>query len=218
MSTTRWRRATLAALLAVALASCAHRKRATAEQAPSPAQQTQQTFERAATNQEELAQAQRRLEAAREEVAKAQQRLEEAQRREEQERASVQELGVRARQDLERARLLADQAQAASEQAQGLEAAVGRVVQATPSRVLLQMQDGRVMSFRVDQHTRVLLGSEERSVAEIQQGADARVAYDPAGGEPTAITILLKPGGELGELPAAPAAPSPPAEAPAAPR
>jgi hypothetical protein len=54
----------------------------------------------------------------------------------------------------------------------------------------------------------VLVGSEQRSVSQIQQGADARVAYEPKGAEPTAITIRVAPlGSEMGVTPATPARP-----------
>jgi len=192
-------------LLAVSLASCAHREKPRAEQAPPAAQPTQQqAIQQPPNRQEDLAGAQMRLEAAHQDVVTAQQQLAQAQRREEQERANVQQLELKARQDLERASQLAYQA----EQAQGLRTATGRVAQATPSRVLLQMQDGRTISFHVDERTRVLVGGEQRSVSEIQQGADARVAYEPKGAEPTAITIRLAPvGSEMGVTPASPTNP-----------
>jgi hypothetical protein len=166
-----------------------------AAQAPPASQPTPQAVQEVPKRQEDLTEAQARLDAAHQDVVRAQQQLAQAQQREEQERANVQQLEIRARQDLDRASQLAYQA----EQAQGLRTATGRVAQATPSRVLLQMQDGRMMSFHVDQRTRVLVGADQRSVSDIQQGADARVAYEPKGAEPTAITIRLAPvGSEMG--------------------
>jgi hypothetical protein len=208
MSTGTWYRVGIAGLLAAALSSCAHKERARAEQPPAAAQPPQQQAVQQAPAppkpQEELTAAQQRLEAAHQDVARAQQQLAEAQRRQEQERAGVQQLEIKARRDLDRASQLAYQA----EQAQGLQTATGRIAQATPSRVLLQSQDGRMMSFNVDQRTRVLVGAEPRSVSEIQQGADARVAYDPKGPEPTAIMIRVAPvGSELGVTSPSPARP-----------
>ncbi len=203
MSIGMWHRGAVAGLLAASLASCAHHeeKRAAAEQAPAAAPtQPQQAVQQPPQpqRQEQLADAQRRLEAAHQDVVRAQEQLALAQRREEQERASVQQLEIQARQDLERASQLAYQA----ERAQGLEAVVGRVMQATPSRVLLELQDGRTMSFRLDDQTKVLVGSEQRAVTQIQQGADARVAFDPKGEERRAITIRLAPvGRDLGVTP-----------------
>jgi hypothetical protein len=127
-----------------------------------------------------------------------------AQQREEQERARVQQLEIQARQDLDRASRLAYQA----EQAQGLQAATGRISEANLSRVLLQLQDGRTMSFQIDHRTKVLIGSEERSVADVQQGAEARVAFDPRSDQRTAITIRVAPAGrDLGAIPRAPGTP-----------
>ncbi len=210
MSIPTWHRAAVTGLLAGALASCAHQNRTTASQQPSAAQQTQQAFQQAARRQDELAQAQKRLEAAHQDVVRAQQQLAQAQQREERESANVQQLGIQARQDLERANQLAQQGQTAAEQAQGLDTAVGRVAEATPSRVLLRTRDGRTISFQLDQRTKVLVGAEQRSVSEIQQGADARVTYDPRGAEPTAITIRVTPvGSEMGHAPAPPAIPEP---------
>jgi len=214
MSTGTWHRAGIAGLLAASLASCAHEKKPTAQAPPAPepsaqqqGQQQQAAVEQAPRPQADLAGAQSRLDAAHQDVLRAQQQLEQAQRQEEQERASVQQLEIKARQDLERASQLAYQA----EQAQGLRTATGRVAQATPSRVLLQTQDGRTMAFHVDERTRVLVGAEQRAVSEIQQGADARVSYEPKGAEPTAITIRLpSAASEMGVTPANPASPGEP--------
>jgi hypothetical protein len=210
MSTGTWRKAGVVGLLA-ALVSCAHEKQESAAVEPpppeaKPPQQAEATPPppQPPQPQDQLTAAQQGLEAARQEVAKAREQLALAQQREEQERANVQQLEINARKDLDRASQLAYQA----EQAQGLQTATGRVAQATPSRVLLQFQDGRIMSFNVDSRTRVLIGAEPRSVSDIQQGADARVAYDPKGAEPTAITIRVGPvASELGVTPPSPAAP-----------
>ncbi len=206
MSTGTWQRVGIAGLVVASLASCAHRKPATAQQQPPPAAQpeAQQAIQQPAPQRDPLADAQARLDTAHQDVLRAQQQLAEAQQREERERAGMQQLEIKARQDLERASQLAYQA----EQAQGLRAASGRVAQATPSRVLLQMQDGRTMSFRIDERTKVLVGAEQRSVSAIQQGADARVAYEPQGAEPTAITIRIAPlGSEMGVTPQTPPGP-----------
>jgi hypothetical protein len=214
MGNRTWHRAAAAGLLAATLGACATEQRAETKQPPAAAPPRQQAVQPAPKPQEELAQAQARLETAHQDVARAQQQLVEAQQREERERANVQQLELKARRDLDRASELALQA----EQAQGLRAATGRIAQATPSRVLLQLQDGRMVSFQVDHRTRVLVGAEQRSVSEIQQGADARVAYDPRGAEPTAITIRVAPlGREMGVPRATPPSPlesAPPTPAP----
>jgi hypothetical protein len=202
MTIGRWRRAAIVAWVAGALASCAHEEKKAAAPPPSQSQQAQQALQQAANSQQQLADAQKRVEAAHQDVTHAQQQLThtqqqltQAQQREERERASAQQLAVQSRQDLERANELAAEGQAAAEQAQGLTATVGRVTEATPSYVVLRTQDGRTMGFRLDQGTKVLVGSEQRSVTAIQQGADARVSYDPRTPDPTALTIRVTPVG-----------------------
>jgi TolA-binding protein len=187
-----------AVLVAAALASCAHEKRARE-------QTSQQAFEQAAQRQKELTEAQKRLDAAHRDAARAREQLAQAERREAQERTRVQQLQSQSRQDVARATELAQRQQAAAEQAQGLVTTAGRVAEATPSRVVVQTPQGRTMTFHVDQGTRVLVGAEQRSVAAIQQGADARVTYEPSGPEPTALTIEVRPAGST----AAPPAPAP---------
>jgi hypothetical protein len=76
-----------------------------------------------------------------------------------------------------------------------MQTATGKVSQATSSQLTLQTQAGRTMTFQIDPRTRVLLGTEQRSVAEIQQGADAQVAYDPKAGRLTALVIRVMPAG-----------------------
>jgi hypothetical protein len=206
MRTGTWQGTGIAGLLALSLASCGHDRPARAQApppAPAPPRSAQPAPAPAPVRQDDLAQAQSRLQTAHQDVERARQQLADAQRREEQARAEVQQLEIKARQDLERATQLALQA----EQAQGLQSATGRVAQASPSRVLLQLQDGRMMSFQVDDRTRVLVGAEQRSVADIQQGADARVAYDPRGADPRAVTIRIA---EVGRGMGAPPASAPP--------
>jgi hypothetical protein len=216
MSTGTWHQAGLAGFLAASLLACGHERQARAEPAPAPQPAQQQAARpppaQAQARPMDLSTAKTQLETARQDVVRAEQQLAEAQRRERQARTDVQQLEIKARQDLERASQLAYQA----EQAQGLQSATGRVAQATPSRVLLQLQDGRTMAFQVDDRTRVLIGADQRSVRDIQPGADARVAYDPQGNEPTAVTIRIAPlGSDVGFPPGSPA--RPPAETPAAP-
>jgi hypothetical protein len=180
--------ARLGALAAFALASCAHHA---AKQTEAATPTAQQAYQQVAKDQQELAAATGSIQQAQRDQAAAQRQLAAAQQREQQARARVQQLQIKARQDAERASQLAQHAQAAAEQAQGLQTAEGRISEATPSRLVLETPGGRLVSFRVDSQTHVLVGSEQRSIAEIQQGADARVSYDPRGGEPTAVTVQV---------------------------
>ncbi len=181
-------------LLVAALASCAH-KPSTAERQPSTAEQSQSAFQAAAQDQRELAEQQKRLEAAHNAVVAAQQQLAQAQVREDQERSRAQELQQRVSQHMQQAQQRAQQAQAEAEKAQGIQSVAGQVVLATPSHVVLQAQGGRTYTFNVDQRTRVLVGTEQRSITDVQRGADAQVAYDPRAGQPTALTIRVTPAG-----------------------
>ncbi len=193
MKTSRLHMLPAAWLLVGALGSC------TSKQAPpkqpvamDPAQQaaaqSQQAFQQEA---QAIAAQQAKLDAAHKEVVAAQQQLAQARAKEEQERSKVLALQQQAAQHLQQARQGAQQAQAASEQAQGLQTIAGEVKEVTPSHVVLQTQGGAMISFNIVPSTKVLVGSQQRSIADIQQGADAQVAYDPRAQQPTAVTIRL---------------------------
>jgi flagellar biosynthesis GTPase FlhF len=198
-----------AAALAATIAGCAARDGPRGQATPrSPAaDQAQRAEERAQQTERELAHSRQRLEGARQEAAKATQqhaqarqqlaqaehRAAQSQQRVAQEQASIQRLEVAAREHRTQAIQAAVQAHIADEEARGLQAAEGRLTEASPTRVVLQMDDGRSMSFQVDPRTRVLVGVQERSVAELQHGADARVAYDPRAADRAAVSILVTP-------------------------
>ncbi len=208
--TSTWGRAAIA--LAVAFTACAHGERRAQQQSPQSAAATeaQRTAAQAAQTDRALAQERQRLEAARQEsahaqqaqgqarqqLAQAEQRANQAQQRLSQEQASVQRLEVASRQQhdaatraAERADAAAEQAQLAAEERQGLRSVSGRIAEASPSRLVLEDPNGRVQSFQVNASTKVLMGTEQRSVGDLQQGADARVAYDPRATEPAAAVI-----------------------------
>ncbi len=218
MTTQGWSGAAIAGLLVATLGACAHEKKPAAAAAPGTqqAQQAQRANEQVAQADRELAEARKRLEAAHQEVAtieqqraqarqqlaQAEQKSAQTQQRIAQEQANVERLDAAARQQRERAARAAEQAQLAAEQAQGLRSAAGRIAEATPSRVILEGQDGQTTVFQIDQRTTVLVGTERRSVAELQQGADARVAYDPKGNQPAAVTIHVTPARDRPPAPA----------------
>lgn len=214
MTTRTWSRMAFAGLLAGTLAACAGRQekeqRAQAPP-PTPAEQAQRAAQQAAQQAQQadkdLAAAQQRLKAAHQEAVKAEQahaqarqavvqaeqQAVQAQQRVAQERSTVQQLDAQVQQRREQAAVAAEQAAFAAEQAQGLQSAQGRITEASPWRVVLETEGGRRMSFDVDQRTRVMMRGEQRSVAELQQGADARVAYDPRGNVPAAVAIHVSP-------------------------
>lgn len=163
-------RALLAGLLVVASA-CAHGGKAREAEAKtqSPAAQAASEAQRAQRN---AAQADQQL-------AEARQRLDAVNR----DALAAEQQRAQARQQLAAAEQRATEAQRriAEEQARGLRVTAGRVIETSPSRVTVATEDGRTASFRIDPGTRVLVGSQQRSVAELQRGAEARVACDAAG-------------------------------------
>lgn len=201
MKTPRLHLLTATWLLGSALPSCAHKEPAkpppvAVDPAKKAEEASQKAFQQAAQVQQEVAAQQTRLDAAHKEVVAAQQRLAQAQVLEEQERSKMLQLQQRADIRLQEARRGVQEAQSAAEQAQGVQTVVGQVKQATSTHVVLQTQGGQAMMFVLDRRTRVMIGTEQRSVADIQQGADAQVAYEPGAGQPTALSIRLTPVGE----------------------
>ncbi len=178
----------------VAVVACSHTQ-TPSERTQAAAASSQQAFQQAADDQKKLEEQQKRVEAARQETAKAQKALQDAQHREEQERSKARELQQQANRHLEDATDRARQAREAASQGSGVQTVAGRIAEATPGHVVLQTPGGEEMPFRVDDRTRVVVGSQQRSAAEIQRGADARVAYSSTGdgGQPTALSIQVTP-------------------------
>ncbi len=208
MTTRTWSGA--AVVVAIAFAGCAHGGRQQQSPQAAASSEAQRAAQQAAQTDRALAQARQQLEAARQEtgksqqaqgqarqqLAQAEQRASQAQQRLSQEQAHVQQLEAASRQQHEQAALAAaraeaaaEQAQLAAEEAQGLRTVAGRVTEASPSRVILESRDGQRTAFQVNATTKVLVGSQPRSIAELQQGADARVAYDPRSDQPAAAVI-----------------------------
>ncbi len=194
----------LAAAVAAA-AGCSHTK-TPEERTREAAQHSQEAFEQAADDQKAIEEQQKRVNDAHGRVAEAQKALAEAQGREEQEQTKVRQLRERADANLAKAGQAAQQARmsAADATPRGIQTAAGSVEDASADRLVIQTPGGRALAFRIDDRTQVLVGSEARSAAEIQRGADAQVAYDAgaaAGGEPTALTVRVTPLGYDGLAP-----------------
>jgi hypothetical protein len=189
-------------LLAAAATGCAGAQQPTpAEQAQQNLDQAQKNLDQARQREEQAAEQQKDVTAAHEQTVKAQQQLAEAQKKEEEKRESARRLQQQANQQMQQANQQAQQAQAATAPQQGGFAAEGQrtisghLLQANPSQIVLQAQDGRTMTVDIDDRTRVLIGDERRSAADLQRGADVRVAYQDAGGRPTAVTIEVPSAG-----------------------
>lgn len=191
-------------LLAAALVSCAGEKKAAPPPpAPKPtaAEQSQKALQLAAQEQAALNEQLKKAEAARAAVTAAQEQLVRAQTQEQQERAKAQQLQEQARQHLQEGVRQAQQAQtglSGTGGSEGMQTVTGMVADATPSQLVVQTQGGRAMTFHIDSRTQVLVGTEQRSVADIQRGADAQVAYDPRAGQMTALIIRVMPAGAAG--------------------
>ncbi len=240
MTTRIWSSAGFATLLAIA--ACAHHEQAApSAQGPSqapgqPPDRAQAAAQHAANTEAALARAQQRLAAdrrtaaqaeqqrtqARQRLSQTEQRLSEDRQRVAWDESNVQRLATAARDQRAAAEEAAIQSELAAEQAQGLRLVDGRIAEASPTRVILEDQNGRTMAFQVEPRTRVLVGTEQRSLADLQQGAEARVAYDPREAEPAAVAIHVSPAREL-QLPPNPPQPAaqppqPGAAQPGAPR
>ncbi len=77
--------------------------------------------------------------------------------------------------------------------AQGRRTVAGHLLQAEPSQIVIQDPTGQTMALDVNDQTQIWVGGERRSAADLQQGEDARVAYDNVGGRPAAVTIQVSP-------------------------
>jgi hypothetical protein len=193
----------LAGLVVVLGGSCAGTKSAPspAEQTKAAEEQTHRAFSQAAEAQQKAAEQEKRVAEVHREVVETQQQLSQLQVKEEQERLRAQQLKQQADQQLQVASQHAQQAQtSAARGAQGTQMITGQVTQATSSQIVVRTEGGRVMTFNVEPQTKVLVGGEERSAAEIQQGANAMVSYEAGeGGQQNAVTIQVSPAGAPGE-------------------
>jgi hypothetical protein len=184
----------LAGLLALA-ASCAHGQRP-AEQT-SVADEAQRNLREAQQEQQRAMDEEKNVAAARQEVVRAQQQLAQAQKKENEERTKLQQLQQQSNlhmRQAEQARQVAQggaPAQAATGELgpQGQQIVSGHLLEVRPGQLTLQAQSGQTVTLDMNDQTRVFIGGERRSSTELQQGADARVAYENTTGRPIAITV-----------------------------
>jgi endonuclease/exonuclease/phosphatase (EEP) superfamily protein YafD len=195
-----------AGLLVAVLGGCASQEKKPVAQAPPPTPSQKMAAQATAADQQ-LGQGRKELEAARqaslaaeaqqsqakEQLALAEQQSTEAQGRVAQEQANVRRLEGSSQELHSQAEQAAVQEQLAAEEAMGLQSVSGRIAAAAPGRILLQGQGGKSIAFEVNQKTKVLVGSQQKSVAELQQGAEARVAFDPRADQMSAAVIHVKP-------------------------
>jgi hypothetical protein len=198
-------------LLAVAGAACAHQQSASSQnpmeaRVAASQQQSQEALKRAHDAQQKAAEQEKKAVDARQEVAKAQQALTQAQQKAQAEQQQAQQLQQAANQATQEASRTAQQsqqmaAQQLSEQGRMVQrgelSVAGPVRQATQRSVTVQTPDQGAMTFRVTDQTRVTIDGRQASAAEIQPGADARVAYQVGGLEPSAMAIQVMTGNPL---------------------
>ena len=187
----------LASWIVVGGGCAGQRSQSAAELTKAAEERSQEAYSRASEAQAQAAAQEKRAQEAHEQVLAAKQRLSQAQAVEEQERLKAQHLKEQADRHLREASQVARQAEGAAARGQpsGVQTIAGQVAQATAAEVVLQTEGGRTMTFEVAPRTRILIGGEERSTEEIQQGADALVSYETSGGRLNAVTIQVSPAG-----------------------
>lgn len=194
-------------LLAVA-GACAHQRSANPMEARVAASQgqSQEALKRAHDAQQTAAEQQKKAADARQEVAKAQQALTQAQQKAQVEQQKAQQLQQQANQATQQASREAQQSQRMATQQlseqgrmvqRGELSVAGPVRDASSRSVTVETPDQGAMTFRVTDQTRVTIDGRQASAADIQPGADARVAYQVGGLEPSAMAIQVMTGNPL---------------------
>jgi hypothetical protein len=75
--------------------------------------------------------------------------------------------------------------------AKGQHVAAGVVTQVRPDEVAVQPATGQMLKFRVDDGTKVQVDGRTSSADRITEGQQARVAYEPSGNGPRAVSIRV---------------------------
>jgi colicin import membrane protein len=227
-----------AGLLVIGGGGCAGRQETaaspTARHVESAQQQSQQALDRAAEAQkraskqgERVAQAQREVQDAQRRLTAAQERLASEQEKAEQLQQQANEARAQATRDAqasqqEASRALTQQGDHVKRREQTFS---GQVSQTAPDSIVVTPQVGEPMRFKVTGSTQVQIDGRRASAGEIQQGGDARVAYQISGTEPTATVVQVitgqpgraaqpapsaEPGSTTPSAPTEPSAPSGP--------
>jgi len=58
---------------------------------------------------------------------------------------------------------------------------------------VVQTPSGEAMRFKVDEHTQVEIGGRYGTAAQIPEGAEARVVYEPSANGHMAVTVAVNP-------------------------
>jgi hypothetical protein len=189
----------------------------TAQAVQSQQRQSQEALNRANEAQKRASEQQKKATRAQEDVQRAQQALIQAQQNARREQAKAEQLQHEAQAISSQAAQQAAQSQREAAQSQtqlgrqveqGQITMAGEVVAASGDQLVLQPRSGeQPMTFRVTNQTNVRIDGQQASLAELQQGEDARVSYQASGStQPEALSIDVT---KTGAAPPAPgAAPS----------
>lgn len=200
-----WRRAGLAGVLAVTGMACAGTQRQetanpTAQAVQAQQKQSQEALNRAHDAQKKASDQEKKATEAQQDVQKAQQALIDAQRKSRSEQAKAQQLQREANDLTAQATQTARQAQQQATQSlsqqgrqvqQGQLTTAGQVVAASGDQLVIQPQNGsQPMTFRVTDRTNVTVEGQQGTLADLQQGDDARVSYQTSGTtQPEALSV-----------------------------
>jgi colicin import membrane protein len=192
--------------LLAAGSGCASRQASespTARRVASAQEQSQAALDRTAKAQERATEQGERVAQAQRELQEAQRRLSEAQARVEQEQVKAERLqreAIQAREEAtprasaaqqEASRALTQQGEHVQRQEQTFS---GQVTQASADSLVVTPETGEPMTFKITDATEVRIDGRRASAADVQQGADARVAYQISGAEAAATTVQVMTG------------------------
>lgn len=202
-----------AGLLAIA-GSCASTSKQASE-SPNPTtrevassqQASEQALKRAADAQKAATEQAQKSAEAQARVRSDEEKLRQDQDTARQEQAKAQQLQLQGNQESQQATQQAQQQQrrAASALAQqtqdvskGQQVAAGLVTQVRPDEVVVQPPSGQAMKIRINDSTQVKIHGRASSADQIQEGQQARVAYEPSVNGPTAVSINVSSAGATG--------------------
>ncbi|BDG01260.1 hypothetical protein [Anaeromyxobacter oryzae] len=214
MGTTRRWALPCAGLLAMAGTGCASMRgekseasNPTANRVQAQQETSQKALESANDAQKKAADQEQKAAQAQAQVQKDQQQLTQDQQKAEQQQAKAQQTQQQANQLTQQSSQQAQQAQQQASQTlaeqgqqvrRGELTVAGQVTRASSNQLAVRSRSGDDMSFRITNQTQILLDGQPASAADIQQGADARVAYEAGGTVPTATHVQVMSGNPTG--------------------
>lgn len=166
------------------------------ERAEQASRQAADDQKKAADRQGEVADAQKEMREAEEKRADAQQKAQQGQTESQQAQQQAQQSSQEAQQATASAQQTAEQQrqQAGSAQATAQRTAIGELVRADASEIVLRQQSGEPdLRLRVDPGTPVMVNGEQRSASDLQEGMQVRASYEDHQGQPKAVRIEAQP-------------------------